>query len=215
MRRIINLIIFILILVLSFFIDKTLALWISSSESGIFHLIVKIISSYFVIVAALLISAYFVIRDKQNWKRYLLAILLPFIVGILIKLVYHRLRPYDALNFVPFAKDFWWSFPSFHTILAFAIALNIGILYGKRFALFVVFALIVGLSRLLLDVHYLSDIIAGMFLAYLFFVIVHYGKKDKNAGKTGKGRERQNKSSHKTSHKIHKSNSVREKKIKR
>ncbi|MEC8880451.1 MAG: phosphatase PAP2 family protein [Pseudomonadota bacterium] len=57
-----------------------------------------------------------------------------------------------------------FSFPSGHTAAAFVMATLLGIFYPVVATLALAFALLVGLSRVLLGVHYPSDIAAGALL---------------------------------------------------
>ena len=54
-----------------------------------------------------------------------------------------------------------FSFPSGHTITAFVIAVSLGHLYPHAEPGLVVIAACIGASRILLGMHYLSDVIAG------------------------------------------------------
>ncbi len=54
-----------------------------------------------------------------------------------------------------------FSFPSGHTITAFAIAVSLGQLYPPAAACLLLVASIIGASRVLLGMHFLSDVIAG------------------------------------------------------
>lgn len=87
-----------------------------------------------------------------------------------------RLRPKDVLpniNTFNLSLDYY-SFPSGHTTAVFAIAttlaLNIPILSVVCFPI----ALIVGISRLYLGVHYPSDVLAGMAVAILSSVVLTF-----------------------------------------
>jgi undecaprenyl-diphosphatase len=54
-----------------------------------------------------------------------------------------------------------FSFPSGHTITAFAIAVSLGHLYPHAEPGLFLVACCIGVSRVLLGMHYLSDVIAG------------------------------------------------------
>lgn len=64
-----------------------------------------------------------------------------------------------------------FSFPSGHTITAFAIAISLGHLYPHGEPILFVIAACIGASRVLLGMHYLSDVIAGA----LFGAVVGFG----------------------------------------
>lgn len=55
-----------------------------------------------------------------------------------------------------------FSFPSGHTITAFAVALSIGLFYPALIVGLIFCALSVAASRVLLGLHYLSDVLAGI-----------------------------------------------------
>jgi len=57
-----------------------------------------------------------------------------------------------------------FSFPSGHTITAFAIALSLGLYYPALIVGLVFCALSVGASRVILGLHYLSDVVAGILI---------------------------------------------------
>ena len=57
-----------------------------------------------------------------------------------------------------------FSFPSGHTMTAFSIALVVSYFYPSLEALLFFLALSIGLSRIVLGMHYLSDVLAGVVL---------------------------------------------------
>jgi undecaprenyl-diphosphatase len=82
------------------------------------------------------------------------------------------------------------SFPSDHAMLAFALAIPATAAVRRRWmrALLLVSAALVGIGRVFVGVHYVSDIIAGAFLAFVVWWFVHRGVqrwwKIKNAART-------------------------------
>lgn len=54
-----------------------------------------------------------------------------------------------------------FSFPSGHTITAFAVAITIGTFYPVLFGLLLFCALVIATSRILLGMHFLSDVVVG------------------------------------------------------
>jgi len=87
-----------------------------------------------------------------------------------IKIVFGRARPYlwlagddSGFGFFRYSAKFA-SFPSGHTTTSFAAALAFGMLWPRHKPWFLLAALLIGASRIVLDVHYLSDVIAGAML---------------------------------------------------
>lgn len=105
--------------------------------------------------------------DKEGGSVFALtamaayALEVPLFVGL--KHLIQRPRPADALEslsaFIQPADRF--SFPSGHTTAAFVMASLLSVFYPQVMALAVGLAVMVGLSRVLLGVHYPSDILAG------------------------------------------------------
>ena len=87
-----------------------------------------------------------------------------------LKIVFGRARPYlwlagddSGFGFFRYSAKFA-SFPSGHTTTSFAAALAFGMLMPRHKPWFLLAALLIGASRIVLDVHYLSDVIAGALL---------------------------------------------------
>jgi membrane-associated phospholipid phosphatase len=95
-----------------------------------------------------------------------------------LKIVFGRARPYlwlagdnSGFGFFRYSAKFA-SFPSGHTTTSFAAALALGILLPHYKPWFLLAALLIGLSRIILDVHYLSDVIAGALLGAVVAVLL-------------------------------------------
>lgn len=100
-------------------------------------------------------------------QRMLFALLLATILGqLLIKSIVKRLRPCQQFPEVPILiqRPNDSSFPSGHTTSSFAVAVVV-CFYNLAVGLFALFfACIMGISRLYLFVHYLSDILMATVL---------------------------------------------------
>jgi len=80
-----------------------------------------------------------------------------------VKHASHRTRPCDQEPhcWATILPPDQFSFPSGHTITAFAIALSLGHLYPGVEPALLCAATCIGLSRVLLGMHFLSDVLAG------------------------------------------------------
>ena len=69
------------------------------------------------------------------------------------------------------------SFPSDHATLAFALVFPAVAVVRRRWAkvLFIASAVVVGVARVFVGVHYVSDVIAGGLLAFIVWWFVHRG----------------------------------------
>jgi len=108
-------------------------------------------------------------------RTFLLFITLSLsgIIADIIKPIVGRARPHlwlqDAIyGFTPFTANARWnSFPSGHATTAFALAFSLSFLYPRLRPLWLAYAFLIAASRVVIDAHYLSDVCAGAFLAWL------------------------------------------------
>lgn len=92
-----------------------------------------------------------------------------------IKKMVQRKRPYDKHNDIKaLTKERDSSFPSGHTYFATVTGLSLALTYGGlySFLLMLGLAIMVGVSRLYLGVHYLSDVVAAVLLGLLAAYII-------------------------------------------
>jgi undecaprenyl-diphosphatase len=95
-----------------------------------------------------------------------------------LKIVFGRARPNlwlagddSGFGFFRYSAKFA-SFPSGHTTTSFAAALVFGMLLPRYKPWFLLAAFLIGVSRIVLDVHYLSDTIAGALLGTAVAVLL-------------------------------------------
>lgn len=123
-------------------------------------------------------------RGGDGWLWYALGIILYFyggphrfaaigaagsaaVAGIFLfralKKTSHRQRPCDIephcwSSVLPPDR---YSFPSGHSITAFAIAVSIGLFYPQLMASLLTAAILIAASRIILGMHFLSDVVVG------------------------------------------------------
>ena len=110
--------------------------------------------------------------DRQGGSEFALTAMAAYALEVplfvLLKHLIKRPRPAYALEslsaFIQPADRF--SFPSGHTAAAFVMATLLCVFYPPVMALALGLAVMVGLSRVLLGVHYPSDILAGATLGF-------------------------------------------------
>jgi membrane-associated phospholipid phosphatase len=108
------------------------------------------------------------------------AVLLPVFTGEIIKDIIGRGRPFvggkaNAFNFSHFAgTEAYASFPSGHSITAFALAFAVSAVWPHlRFAMFS-YAIAIAASRLVLLAHHPSDVVAGALIGVIGAMFVRY-----------------------------------------
>ncbi len=125
----------------------------------------------------------FIYKNKLQSMRSLFvlcSLCLCGLVLVLIKLIAGRHRPIDLFDHGYFGFNYFGtgyeltSFPSGHAQTAFTLATALTILFPRwRIPVFLI-AAAVGLSRIILTSHYLSDVIAGAGVGILFTLAVKY-----------------------------------------
>jgi membrane-associated phospholipid phosphatase len=93
-----------------------------------------------------------------------LAVGLPGLLVTVIKRLIGRVRPSDLGPFAYYPlswKATYASLPSGHTTTAFAALVAIGLVWPRARPVLWVYALVIGLSRVVVSAHYPSDVIAG------------------------------------------------------
>jgi undecaprenyl-diphosphatase len=108
------------------------------------------------------------------------AVLLPVLAGEIIKDMIGRGRPFvggqaNAFNFSHFAgTEAYASFPSGHAVTAFALAFAVSAVWPHLRAVMLIYAVLIGVSRLVLLAHHPSDVVAGALLGVIGAMLVRY-----------------------------------------
>lgn len=118
-----------------------------------------------------------IFKNKRNSKYVTLNLILSFILNRVIKAIVRRPRP-EAFALV---IENGYSFPSAHSMVGFAfygfiiylmLKSNKGrrpkIIYTSLLSLLVV---LIGISRVYLGVHYITDVLGGFLIALLYLIL--------------------------------------------
>jgi membrane-associated phospholipid phosphatase len=106
------------------------------------------------------------------------AIAAPSLFATIIKRLIGRARPYvgneaDPFLYVPLNwRAAYASMPSGHATTAFAVAVAVALIWPRLRWPMLVYAVIIAASRVALDAHYLSDVIAGAFVGSIGALLV-------------------------------------------
>lgn len=120
-------------------------------------------------------------RFRRSCRRDILQVGITLFIAALfgwgIKQAIHRERPFRSFsNVEKLTTGGSPSFPSGHTLEAFAVATSISLLTRRRQIriLVLLWACLVGYSRLALGVHYPSDVLGGMVSGILIATFINY-----------------------------------------
>ena len=135
----------------------------------------------------LLVPSYAVLRFVLKNKLWSMRILFFFIsistsglINLLIKWLAGRHRPIGMFNNGLFGFEYFrvihesTSFPSGHTVTAFSLATAVSILFPRWSIPAFAVAVAIGVSRILITSHYLSDVLAGAGMGIFCTLVVKY-----------------------------------------
>ncbi len=195
---IITFVMVVLYIILFYFFDKSIDLWIHENLSGtLIASVGKYLSflanpHYNMLVMFFCFGYIFVVDpsiEKASTKKLLYVLIvvsIAIIIGSGLKYLLGRYRPvmlfdHNLYGFHFFAAE--WalnSTPSGHTIRAFSFFTALSLLFRQYKIIFVSIAIVIGLSRVVVTAHYPSDILFGAFIGimvaiwvYNYFIKVH------------------------------------------
>lgn len=133
----------------------------------------------YLIILAFLIWAYF---QKTAWREkiYLMlegaaaGLVARFIVGEIIRVFYHRPRPFLVHDVIKLISETSWSFPSGHALFFFALSTIVYLRNKKWGGVFYLASLIMAFARVAVGAHYPTDILGGIILGLGTGVGIHY-----------------------------------------
>lgn len=132
-----------------------------------------------IMVAALLVI--FGLRKHTAFVAFYAAVV-GYLLNIAIGFIFFRARPFVTL---PDSHLLVWkeatekSFPSDHATVAFAIAFAVYLVNRQWGIVFLVAALLVGLGRIFVGVHYPSDVLTGAVMGIILANIADYHVRPK------------------------------------
>lgn len=142
---------------------------------------IVIIAKIFPIINALMYIFLILYLILNKDKRLFEVIIIPFFVFLFITIMrnlVNKNRPYDDLIFTPFfdniKKRKGKSFPSRHTSSAVIIAITCTYINVYLGIIAAVIAILIGLSRIIIGVHYPKDVIYGFLFSLVFAMIGFY-----------------------------------------
>lgn len=111
---------------------------------------------------------------KEQVVHALIAAVSAWVIAQIIKEIFPTARPFELNNLTPLVlmptNDS--AFPSGHSALAFGMAVSLWLHDKKVGSLYVLSAFLIGLSRILANVHYPADILGGALLGSVVAIAI-------------------------------------------
>lgn len=105
------------------------------------------------------------LQKKKEILGVFFAGIIAYILGLVLKNLFHMPRPFLALSDVhPLFSKTTFSFPSEHALFFSALAISIFLMHKKAGYVFMFFALLIGVARIIAGVHFPMDILGGFIL---------------------------------------------------
>jgi membrane-associated phospholipid phosphatase len=120
------------------------------------------------------------LRFAGHVEYLFFSVALPVAFAEIIKNVVGRGRPFvggraDPFNFQPFhGAEPYFSFPSAHSVTAFALAFGVAAIWPKARIPIFVYALAIAASRLVILAHHPSDVVGGVVVGLVGALAVRY-----------------------------------------
>lgn len=138
----------------------------------VLYCINKASSKFFAILYMVYILWLLIKLDQRLIKFLLIPALVLGTVSILRKVI-NRKRPFEVFKIKPIiTHEIGGSFPSKHASSAMIIAIFTYWINPVVGSLTIGLALLTAISRVLAGIHYLTDVVAGIFIAFLFSMIL-------------------------------------------
>jgi len=168
------------------YLDKDLTLYCDTHFNDtrqLFWLLTKVGNGtlYFTLFPVLFVYFRWIRRDISLAHKMLFiftSIAASGITNSILKFIFGRYRPYKLLSDSLYGFTFFsldaavTSFPSGHANLITSLALSLSLVFPRLKYVFLVVALLVMMSRVVVGVHFLSDVVFGAYVAVLITLLV-------------------------------------------
>jgi len=97
-----------------------------------------------------------------NFSLFFITSFFSWLISTIFKNIFGISRPFIDGSIVPLFRESGYSFPSDHMSVFTAIAVVMFLVNRKAGFVFVLIAILIGLSRIVIGVHYPADILGGL-----------------------------------------------------
>ncbi len=123
--------------------------------------------TYLLLPLLIIWAIFFSKRKMYNFSLLFLSGIFSWFVANILKSILRINRPFVDLGIIPLHSEMGFSFPSEHMAVFTAIAVAMFLINKKAGFIFLIIAILIGLSRVVIGVHYPLDILGGLFVGML------------------------------------------------
>lgn len=154
--------------VISYALDEKTNFLFKNLKYPLLDMPLSVITNFAVVVLVMLLLPSAILYKKNRNAVYLLwaAFILSVFLAFAIKLAVMRQRPM-GLYYYPFTNMANYSFPSMHSMAAFALLPALIRYMPKQKIFWIVFAFLAAFSRIYFGFHFLSDAVFGAVAGYM------------------------------------------------
>lgn len=154
-----------------------------SHQSIFFDRVIIFFADIFPYIVVVLAFLFLLIHKEKNlpdqmisviwarWKEILMVFFssaLAWFFAYVLKYTFHTARPFDVLpKVILLFSETGYAFPSGHATFFMALAISIFFNHKKVGYIFIFFALVIGIARIIAGVHFPIDILGGFILGFI------------------------------------------------
>lgn len=116
--------------------------------------------------------------EKRKYAFFVIATsaIVSWTTSLVLKIIFSSSRPFVLFTDINSLIDYGWndSFPSGHAMFFSALATSIFFYYKKVGSVYIIFAFLIGIARVVAGIHFPVDVIFGWFFGVLVAVLVRF-----------------------------------------
>lgn len=130
---------------------------------------------YIVILLAIVFLFFYHRKPLKEILTVFYSGIFAYLLASIFKLFFYTPRPFDALEGIyPLFSRADYAFPSGHATFFFALAFSLLFRHRKTGVIFLIFAILISIARIVTGVHFPVDILGGLCLGFLISFIFNY-----------------------------------------
>lgn len=134
--------------------------------------------AYFLIFIVFFWILLFSKKKMYNFSLVFLSTFFSWSAAVILKDIFRIDRPFAPLNIVSLFREPGFSFPSEHAAIFMALTISLFFINKKIGYLFLFFAILIGLSRVVIGFHFFIDILGGFLIGLgVSFIFIKIFKK--------------------------------------